>query len=39
MKDTHPNILGGSVPIPLKLGKDFEGTSIGDLKSKTQEGI
>ena len=39
MKDTHPNIFGGSVPIPLKLGKDIESTSIGDLKSMTREGI
>ena len=39
IKDTHPNILGRSVPIPLKLGKDFESTSIGNLKYETWEGI
>ena len=39
MKDTHPNIFGGSVPISLKLGKDFESTSTRDLKYKTQEDI
>ena len=39
MKDTHPNIFGRSVLISFKLGKYFKSTSIGDLKSKTQEGI
>ena len=39
MKDTHPNIFGGSVSISLKLGKNFKSTSTGDLKSMTREGI
>ena len=39
MKDTHPNIFGESVPIPSKLGKYFESTSIGNLKYETREGI
>ena len=39
MKEVHPNILGGRVPIPLKLGKDFGSTSMGELKSGTCEGI
>ena len=39
MKEVHPNILWGRVPIPLKLGKDFGSTSMGELKSGTCEGI
>ena len=39
MKDTHPNIFGGNVSIPLKLGKNFESTLTRDLKSKTGEDI
>ena len=39
MKDTHPNIFGGNVSIPLKLGKNFESTLTRDLKSKIGEDI
>ena len=39
IKEVHPNIFGGRVPIPLKLGKDFGSTSMGELKSRTCEGI